>query len=226
MAYAGSDAPFDDAGVTKAAKRCGSSDLVQIPVYLSPIAVIYNLSGVDKLQLSPETLAQIMNQQITTWNDPAIAAENPDVDLPDTRITPVNRSDDSGTTFNYTDYLSQAAPKDWPYPAGETWPVKGGEAAEGTSGVVDAVKNGDGTIGYADFSQAGDLGVASVKVGSEYVAADGRRRRRGHRRVEGRQLRRPVRVQVLAQPDQHRPERVPDHARLVRDRLHGLRQRR
>jgi phosphate transport system substrate-binding protein len=174
--YAGSDKPFDSDQLTQAAKNCGSEDsLVQIPVYISPLAVIYNLPDVDSLQLSPDTLAAIMNQKITAWNDPAIAQDNPGVDLPSTRITPVNRSDDSGTTFNFTDYLSKAAPDSWPYPAGETWPVKGGEAAEGTSGVVEAVTAGEGAIGYADASQAADLGIAKVKVGNEYLApsADG-----------------------------------------------------
>ena len=169
--YAGSDKPFDSDQLTQAGKNCSSEDnLVQIPVYISPLAVIYNLPDVDSLQLSPDTLAQIMNQKITSWNDPAIAQDNPGVDLPSTRITPVNRSDDSGTTFNFTDYLAKAAPDSWPYPAGETWPVKGGEAAEGTSGVVEAVTAGEGAIGYADASQAGDLGVAKVKVGDKYIA--------------------------------------------------------
>ncbi len=143
---------------------------MEIPNYVSPIAVIYNVSGVDSLKLSPDTLAKIFAQKITKWNDSAIKAENPDVSLPDTNITPVNRSDESGTTENFTDYLSQAAPSVWTYDVSGDWPVKGGEAAEGTSGVVDAVTNGDGTIGYADASQAGSLGIAEVKVGSAYVA--------------------------------------------------------
>ena len=167
--FAGSDAPFDTDQLPQASKRCAPGELIQIPDYVSPIAVIYNLSGVDSLQLSPETAAQIFNQKITSWNDPAIKKDNPGVDLPSTRITPVNRSDDSGTTFNFTDYLSQAAKSDWPYEASETWPVKGGEAAAQTSGVVQAVNAGDGAIGYADLSQAGDLGVAKIKVGSKYV---------------------------------------------------------
>jgi phosphate transport system substrate-binding protein len=82
----------------------------------------------------------------------------------------VNRSDDSGTTANFTDYLSKAAPDSWTYPPDDTWPVKGGESAEGTSGVVEAVTAGEGAVGYADASQAGDLGIASIKVGSDYVA--------------------------------------------------------
>ncbi len=167
--YGGSDAPFEGGQISDAMKRCKPGDLIEIPVYVSPIAVIYNLEGVDKLQLTPDTLAQIFAQKITTWDDPAIAKENPDADLPSTRITPVNRSDDSGTTFNFTDYLSQAAPKSWPYDASETWPVKGGEAGNGTSGVVEAVNAGDGTIGYADASQAGKLGIASIQVGDKYI---------------------------------------------------------
>jgi phosphate transport system substrate-binding protein len=170
--YGGSDEGYSGSELKGAQKRCEdqSGELIQIPVYISPIAVIYNLPDVSDLQLSPDTLAGIFAQQITKWNDPKIAADNPDADLPDKAITPVNRSDDSGTTFNFTDYLSQAAPSVWSEPADDAWPVKGGEAANGTSGVVDAVKNGDGTIGYADESQAGDLGIAAIKVGNEYVA--------------------------------------------------------
>ena len=82
-------------------------ELIQIPVYISAIAVIYNLPEVPDLQLSPDTIAGIFDQEITTWNDPKIAADNPDASLPDKAITPVNRSDDSGTTANFTDYLSQ-----------------------------------------------------------------------------------------------------------------------
>ena len=148
--------------------RCKPGQLIEIPAYISPIAIIYNLEGVEDLQLSAETLAGIFSQKITTWNDPAIAKENPDVELPDTRITPVNRSDESGTTQNFTEYLSEVDPKGWPYEVSGDWPVKGGEAANGTSGVVEAVAAGDGAIGYADASQAGELGVATIKVGSKY----------------------------------------------------------
>src|SRR3954453_6176032 len=105
--FARSDSPFDTDELPKATQRCAGAggDLVQIPDYISPIAIIYNLSGVESLQLSPETIAGIFAQKITTWNDPAIAEDNPGADLPDTQITPVNRSDDSGTTANFTDYL-------------------------------------------------------------------------------------------------------------------------
>ncbi|MFL6069915.1 MAG: phosphate ABC transporter substrate-binding protein PstS, partial [Actinomycetes bacterium] len=151
-----------------AEKQCGG-DVIEYPVYVSPIAVIYNLPGVDNLQLTPETLASIFAGDITSWDDSAIASENPDANLPSTDISPVHRSDESGTTGNFTDYLSQAAPKQWTYGSVETWPIKSGEAADGTSGVVSAVKAGEGTIGYADASQAGALGQAMIQVSGEYV---------------------------------------------------------
>ncbi|WP_370891924.1 phosphate ABC transporter substrate-binding protein PstS [Janibacter sp. GXQ6167] len=166
--FAGTDSAFKDEELDKAKEACGG-DIVQVPVYVSPIAVIYHLEGVDKLQLSPDTLAKIMDRKITKWDDAAIKADNPGVDLPSTAIATVNRSDDSGTTKNFVEYLGKAAPDAWSYEPEDKWPVSGGNAAKGTSGVVDAVKRGQGTIGYADFSQAKDVGVASLKVGDEYV---------------------------------------------------------
>lgn len=174
--FAGSDAALstDEGELDKAKERCGG-DVIEVPAYVSPIAVVYNLEGVDNLQLSSKVIGDIFAGKITKWNDPEIAADNPDAKLPSTTITPVHRSDDSGTTENFTDYLEQTSEGSWKYPADDTWPIKGGEAGEGTSGLVAAVKAGDGTIGYADESQVGDLGVAAIKVGSEYNApsADG-----------------------------------------------------
>jgi phosphate transport system substrate-binding protein len=171
VAYAGSDAAVsEEEGEMKAAiKRCTPGELIEVPAYVSPIAIIYNLPEVESLQLSPETLAKIFNQEITQWNDKAIAADNPGADLPDTRIVPVNRSDESGTTENFTEYMSEVVPSVWSYEVSGDWPVKGGEAAPGTSGVVEAVGAGEGAIGYADASQAGELGIAKIKVGSDYA---------------------------------------------------------
>nr|MCW2727686.1 pstS [Aeromicrobium sp.] len=168
VTFAGSDSYLDDDEVAAAAEKCGS-DIVQVPVYVSPIAVIYNLDGVDELNLSANTIGQIFEGKITKWNDAAIVADNPDADLPDSDITPVHRSDDSGTTKNFTDYLDQASEGGWTGGVVETWPVKGGEGANGTSGLVAAVKGGSGSIGYADESQAGELGKVHVKVGEEYT---------------------------------------------------------
>jgi phosphate transport system substrate-binding protein len=166
--FAGSDAALDEDELAKAKERCGG-DAYDLPLYISPIAVVYKLDGVDNLQLSPATVAKIFDQKIKTWNDPAIAADNPGVTLPSTNITPVNRSDESGTTKNFTDYLAKTAGADWPHEASGDWPVQGGQSAQGTSGVVQAVQGGNGTIGYADHSQASDLGVAKIKVGDAYV---------------------------------------------------------
>jgi phosphate transport system substrate-binding protein len=168
--FAGSDAALKDQELADATARCGDAGLFELPDYISAIAVVYNLEGVDDLNLSPTTIAGIFSGTITTWNDPAIAADNPDATLPGTAITAVHRGDNSGTTTNFTDYLAKAAPGVWTSKAGGDWPLQGGEAANGTSGVIAAVTAGDGAIGYADESQAGDLGVANVKVGDAFVA--------------------------------------------------------
>jgi phosphate transport system substrate-binding protein len=171
VAYAGSDTPLSESEgeLGKAIKRCEPGELVEVPDYISPIAIIYNLPGVEELKLEPDTLAKIFNQEIENWDDPEIAKENPGVELPETRIVPVNRSDESGTTENFTDYLSKVAPSVWTHEVSGDWPVKGGEAASGTSGVVEAVSSGEGAIGYADASQAGELGKALIKVGNTWA---------------------------------------------------------
>jgi phosphate transport system substrate-binding protein len=171
VAFAGSDAALteEEGEIKGAMKRCEPGKVIEVPDYISPIAIIYNLPEVEGLQLSPETLARIFNQEITAWNDKAIAADNPGVELPSTRITPVNRSDESGTTQNFTEYLSEVVPKVWTHEVSGDWPVKGGEAASGTSGVVEAVTAGEGAIGYADASQAGENEIAKIKVGEEFA---------------------------------------------------------
>lgn len=170
---AGSDSYLTDeeGELADATERCNGEAPIEIPNYVSPIAVIYNLEGVDNLQLSPKTLAGIFAGEITKWNDPAIVKDNPDANLPNETITPVHRSDESGTTENFTDYLDAVAPDVWTAGAVETWPTEfGGEAGKSTSGVVQVVTDAPNTIGYADASQAGGLGQASIKVGEEYVA--------------------------------------------------------
>ena len=168
--FAGSDSALDDEELAKAQQRCGEAGVFELPNYVSAIAVVYNLPGVTELNLAPATIAKIFTGAITTWNDPAIAADNPDANLPSTKISPVHRSDDSGTTKNFTDYLSKTAGDVWTYEADGVWPISKGEAGNGTSGVISSVKGGEGTIGYADESQAGDLGIAKIGVGSDFVA--------------------------------------------------------
>ena len=169
--FAGSDSYLnDDEGeLSKAKERCGGEDPIEVPAYVSPIAIIFNVPGVESLNLDAKTVAAIFDGKITTWNDAAIASQNAGVKLPSTAISPVHRSDDSGTTQNFTDYLNKAGEGAWSHDPDGVWPIKGGEAAEGTSGMVAAVKGGKGTIGYADESQAAGLGIVSVKVGSDYV---------------------------------------------------------
>lgn len=170
---AGSDAYLEDEApdneLTGATERCGAAP-IEIPNYISPIAVIYNLDGVEDLNLAPATLAGIFAGEITEWDDAAIVADNPDATLPSEPINPVHRSDESGTTENFTDYLDAVAADVWTEGALEVWPQQyGGEGAQGTSGVVSAVGSTPNSIGYADASQAGDLGTANVGVGDTFV---------------------------------------------------------
>lgn len=167
--FAGSDAYLDDEEREAVKATCGPGGALNIPVYISPVAIPYNLPGVDTLNLKPEVLAQIFDQKISNWNDPAIAADNPDATLPDLAITVVNRSDESGTTENFMEYLSAAAPDAWTYEADKVWPVSGGEAAAKTTGVIEVVGSTEGAIGYADASAVGELQTALIGVGDEFV---------------------------------------------------------
>ncbi len=169
-AWAGSDSALSDEELAGTFGTCAEgATAIDLPTYISPIAVIFNVEGVDSLKLDAATLASIFKGTITSWDDAAIVALNEGTTLPSAPITAVHRSDDSGTTKNFTDYLNKVAPEIWDEEAGDAFPYDGGEAAQGTSGVVDAVTNGTNTIGYADASKAGPLGVAAIKVGDEFV---------------------------------------------------------
>ncbi len=172
--FAGSDSALNDEEYAASIERCaGDQGAINLPHYISPIAIPYNLPSLEgeTLNLTPEVIAGIFANEITVWNDPAIAADNPDLELPDTTINPVHRSDESGTTKNFTDYMSQSAPDVWTFGALEVWDdgPGGGEGAPQTSGVVAAVGAGEGSIGYADASQIGDLPAAAVGVAGEFV---------------------------------------------------------
>lgn len=171
FAFAGSDRAYklDELSSTTFGACAADSDIIEIPAYISPIAIIFNLDGVDSLNMDAATVAGIFAGTITTWNDPAIAEANPGVTLPSSTINTVHRSDKSGTTGNFTDYLAAAAGDVWTHGSVEEWPIASGESAQGTSGVVQAVESGVGTIGYADASRAGSLGTVSVKVGDDFV---------------------------------------------------------
>ncbi|ALJ19622.1 phosphate ABC transporter substrate-binding protein PstS [Microbacterium sp. No. 7] len=170
--FAGSDRAFkiDEIAEGTFSACSDGSGLVEIPAYISPIAIIFNLPGIDALDLDAATIAGIFAGTITTWNDPAIAATNAGVDLPATAINPVHRSDKSGTTGNFTDYLAATAADVWTWGSVEEWPAGVvGEAAEKTSGVANAVKAGEGSIGYIDASQAEPFSSVNVKVGDAFV---------------------------------------------------------
>ncbi|MGA8847109.1 MAG: phosphate ABC transporter substrate-binding protein PstS, partial [Nocardioides sp.] len=168
--FAGTDSALDDdeGELAGAQDRCGG-DVIQVPAYVSPIAVVFNLDGIESLNLAPAVIAGIFAGEITSWDAPEIAADNSDVDLPSTEITVVHRADDSGTTENFTKYLEAVAADVWTYEPDGVWPdALSGASGEGTSGLIDLVSQGDGSIGYADDSAAGDLGIAAVGVGEEF----------------------------------------------------------
>ena len=172
-AWAASDPALSADQIEQSKSVCASGTAFDIPVYISPIAVVFNLKGVSDegkhVNMDAETIAKIFDGKITTWNDPAIQDQNPDLELPATPITVVHRSDKSGTTQNFVSYFIDTVPDAWPYELSENWPNEVGQGAKGTSGVISTVQQADGTIGYADFSQVGDLGTVAVKVGEEYV---------------------------------------------------------
>jgi phosphate transport system substrate-binding protein len=167
--FAGTDAALDEEELAASADQCNGEQAFDLPVYISPIAVVFNIEGVDSLNLTPEVIGGIFAGDITNWNDEKIAESNPDAELPDLAIVPVHRSDDSGTTENFTEYLSETAPDAWTHGPIETWPIDGGQSGDGTSGMISTVEGGNGTIGYADASQAGNLGTAAIQVGDQFV---------------------------------------------------------
>lgn len=168
--FAGSDAALSDEELKSTFAGCAAgSSALDLPVYISPIAIAYNIKGVHSLKLDAPTIAGIFKGAIKRWNDPAITGQNPGVALPDAPITVVHRSDDSGTTENFTDYLSVNAKGVWDAGKTQTFPYNVGDAAKGTSGVADATRNGSNTITYIDASGASGLDLAQLKVGNEYV---------------------------------------------------------
>jgi phosphate transport system substrate-binding protein len=149
--FAGTDLPITDiSGIT-----IDPTTVLYFPTVVAPITVSYNLTGVSQtLDFSGTTLAKIFAGKITTWNDPAIAKDNPGVTLPSTKITPVHRSDGSGTTRNFTLYLSKVDPTDWTAPPSTTFPNNLGLAGAKNSGVAASVQSTSGAIGYVDFATA------------------------------------------------------------------------
>jgi phosphate transport system substrate-binding protein len=159
--FGASDAPLSS-DQASACKGC-----VQIPWSLGAVAITYNVKGVpNKLKLTGPVLADIFMGKISSWNDEAIAKLNPGVNLPDTHITPVYRSDGSGTSFAFTDWLTKVSP-DWSDNVGTSTqpPFPTGTGAEHSSGVVAAVQATDGAVTYVDLAyvQANDLDYALLQ---------------------------------------------------------------
>jgi phosphate transport system substrate-binding protein len=169
--YAGSDSPIS----TAQEPLFKGKTVLYFPVVIGPITMSYNLSGLSKpLQLSAPVIAQIFEGKITTWNNSAIAADNPGVTLPSTAITIAVRSDSSGTTNNFSKFLKAGAGSVWTLSTGSIikWPSTA-RAGSGNGGVAQIVKSTPGAIGYVDYAtaKASGLSFASVKnQAGSYVA--------------------------------------------------------
>ena len=147
--FGASDAPMTNEEMAKA------PGIQHVPTVMGAVVVVYNVQGVDKLRLSPETLANLFLGKIVKWNDAALAKDNPGVKLPDAAITVVHRSDGSGTTSVFTDYLAKVSPE-WKAGPGQgksvNWPT--GLGGKGNEGVTGTVKQTDGGIGYVELAYA------------------------------------------------------------------------
>lgn len=164
VGFAGSDSALKPEEAEESKKICKTGQGINLPMVGGPIAIGYNLPGVDKLVLDAPTIAKIFDTKIKKWNDAAIAKLNPGVKLPDTAIQAFHRSEDSGTTQNLGKYLGKAAPDAWKYEAEKKWPAPGGQAAQGSSGVAAQVKQVPGAIGYFELSYAKSQSIPAVSI--------------------------------------------------------------
>ena len=169
--YAGSDSPIPS---KEAGKVPAGKTVLYFPVQIGPIAIAYNVSGVSDLKLDATTLAGIFSGKITTWNDPAIKALNPSASLPSSSINLEVRSDSSGTTQNFSQYLVDAAGSAWTLGTSSivSFP-KSAHANDGGSAVAKAVKATSNSIGYVDFSTATATGLTAASIknsAGDYVA--------------------------------------------------------
>ena len=168
--FAGSDSPIP----AKEASNFQGKTVLYYPILIAPITVSYNLSGVSNLKLDGTTIAGIFSGKIKTWNDPAIKATNSGVSLPSTPITVAVRSDSSGTTQNFSQFLMESGGSAWTLGSSSIikWPSTA-HAGNGNSGVAQIIKSTPGAIGYVDYAtaKASSLTYASVKnKDGSYVA--------------------------------------------------------
>jgi phosphate transport system substrate-binding protein len=161
--FGASDGPMSDENLAKTPGK-----LLHIPTVAGADVITYNLPGNPKLKLDGDAIAGIFLGNITKWNDPKIAALNPGVELPDVGIIPVHRSDGSGTTFIFTDYLSSISPV-WADSVGKgtsvKWPASIGIGAKGNEGVAGQVKQLSGAVGYVEliYAKQNQMPYADVK---------------------------------------------------------------
>lgn len=165
--FAGSDAFLSDKEMAE------MNPVIHIPTCMGAVVVAYNLDGVDELKLSGEVIADIFAGNIKMWNDERLAALNPDVTLPAEAIIPVFRSDGSGTTFVFTDYLTKVSPM-WKekFGAGKSVNFPSGQAAKGNPGVAGVVKQTKNSIGYvgSEYAFAQNIPYAQIQnVRGEFV---------------------------------------------------------
>ncbi|MFK0235853.1 phosphate ABC transporter substrate-binding protein PstS [Streptomyces vinaceus] len=170
VGFAGSDSALKPEQVEESKKICTGGQGVNLPMVGGPIALGFNVAGVDKLNLDAPTIANIFNDKIKKWDDEAIKKLNPGVTLPSTAIQAFHRSEDSGTTENLGKYLKAAAPEAWTYDAAKKWPAPGGQGATGSAGVASQVKAVDGAIGYFELSYASAQGIKTVDVNTGAAA--------------------------------------------------------
>ncbi|HEU0104132.1 MAG TPA: phosphate ABC transporter substrate-binding protein PstS [Mycobacteriales bacterium] len=167
--FAGSDSALSATEQPAADARCGAGGkAINLPMVTGPIAVTYNLPNVDEVVLDGATLAKIFNDKIATWDDPAIKALNPSVTLPSLRIQAFHRGDDSGTTDNFQKFLGAAAAADWTTGAGSKFTGVGGQAAQKSDGVTNAVKSTEGAVTYVEqsFAENAQLPIAQIATGA------------------------------------------------------------
>lgn len=164
--WAGSDFALSGSDVAKANARCTGGQAIDLPMAPGGIAVGYNVPNVTNLNLSASTLAKIFSGKVTKWNDPAIAADNPGVTLPDLGIQTFHRSDSSGTSYNFSNYLANEAKADWTYGANKNWSGPGGQGDKGSSLVASDVSKTSGGIGYFEDSYAVQDNINVAKVGN------------------------------------------------------------
>ncbi|OAN42216.1 phosphate ABC transporter substrate-binding protein PstS [Mycolicibacterium iranicum] len=162
--FAGSDSAIKDEQAAQAAERCGGNPAWNLPLVFGPIAMAYNVEGVEGLVLNGDTLAKIFQGQITKWNDPAIAALNEGKTLPDVNITPIYRSDSSGTTDNFQKYLEAASGGAWTKGDGSEFQGGAGEGAQKSAGVAQAVQATPGAIGYVEKGFADQAGIPYAQI--------------------------------------------------------------